>query len=95
MPPPVSIDKYSNVLKCRLKEVIEICSSISTIHANSAYDVAFVFHINTLEFEIPNRSGMSRVFYTRYRYDDADRLHEVYCHLYYPFSNIGVESYPY
>jgi hypothetical protein len=93
-PPPVSIESYSNVLKCKLAEVFELCSLSTTINACSVKDLAFVFHIDTLEHELPNCAGMSRTFYTRYRYDHLDRLLKVDCHLHYPFSNMVLESFP-
>jgi len=61
-PPPVPIESYSNVLKCRIKELFEVHSSSSTIRKESVKDVAFVFHINILENDHPNCAGMSRVF---------------------------------
>jgi hypothetical protein len=62
--PPVSIEFYSNVLKCRLKEVFEVRSSSTRINKKIVKDIAFVFHINVLEYDLPNCAGMSRVFYT-------------------------------
>ncbi len=93
-PPPVSIDSYSNVLKCRLTEVYELSSSLSTIGSNLVIDLAFVFHIDALEYDVPNCAGMSQVFYTRYRYDDANQLVQVYCRQHSPFSNAISESFP-
>jgi hypothetical protein len=93
-PPPVPINSYSNVLKCRLTEVYELSSSFSTIDSNLVMDLAFVFHIDALEYDVLNCAGMSRVFYTRYRYDDANQLVQVYCHQHTPFSNIISKSFP-
>jgi hypothetical protein len=73
-PPPVSTESYSKVLKCRLEEVFELCSSSTTINVHSVKELAFVFHIDTVEHDLPNCAGMSRTFYAQYRYDDADRL---------------------
>jgi hypothetical protein len=64
------------------------------IHKNVVQDIAFVFHINDLEYNLPNCAGMSRVFYTRYRYDDSNRLHEVDCRHHSAFSTAVLEPYP-
>lgn len=93
-PPPIAIDKYVNVHKCRLTEVSEICSSSSTIHVNDVKDIAFVFHVDTLEVDLPNCAGMCRVFYTRYFYDDENGLKLVDCRNHAPFSNILPDSFP-
>jgi hypothetical protein len=93
-PPHVSIELYSNVLKCRLKEVLEVRSSSCMIHKNVVQDIAFVFHINDLEYNLPNCAGMSRVFYTRYSYDESNRLIDVDCRNHFPFSTAVLEPYP-
>jgi hypothetical protein len=82
------------VLKCRLTEVIEVRSSLTTIDVNAVIDIAFVFHSNTLEHEYPNCAGMHRVFYTRYHYNTRDVLVAVDCRLHFPFSRIVLDSYP-
>jgi len=72
VPPPIPIESYRNTLKCRLMEVLEVRSLLTTIHINTVQDIAFVFHINIIEHECPNCAGMSRVFYTRYQCNDRD-----------------------
>jgi hypothetical protein len=94
LPPPLPIEEYTNVSKCQFTEVHEVSSSISTIHVNAVKDVAFVFHPDVLEYEIPNCAGMSRVFYTRYQYDDEDRLVKVDSRCHSSFSNVSSESFP-
>jgi hypothetical protein len=74
--------------------VHEVSSSQSTISINAVKDIVFVFHPDVLEYELPNCVGMSRVFYTRYQYDNESRLVEVDCHCHLPFSNVTVESFP-
>lgn len=93
-PPPVSLELYSNVIKCRLKELLEVCSSATTINKRFVKDIAFVFHIDNLEYDLPNCAGMSRVFYTRYHYDDSNRLQQVDCRHHSAFSTVVLESYP-
>jgi hypothetical protein len=92
-PPPVPIETYSNTLKCRLTEVLEVRSSSSTINVNAVKDIAFVFHINVVEHEYPNCAGMSRVFYTRYQYNDRDVLVVVDSRVHCPFSCVVLDSY--
>lgn len=64
------------------------------IHKNVVQDIAFVFHINDLEYNLPNCAGMSRVFYTRYSYDESNRLIDVDCRNHFPFSTAVLEPYP-
>ncbi len=94
MLPPNPIESYSNVLSSRLTEVLEVRSSLGTIHVDAVKDIAFVFHINILEHEYPNCAGMSRVFYTQYQYNTRDRLVAVDCQVHFPFSCIVLDSYP-
>ena len=63
-PPPLPFSSHSNLLKCRITEIIEDCCTTSTIHVLDIRDVAFVFHAKTFENEFVNCAGMSRVFYT-------------------------------
>jgi hypothetical protein len=65
--PSLPMDIYSNLVKCRVKEVVEDCASIDTINVSEIIDVAFVFHANTLEKEYVNCAGMSRSFFTHYQ----------------------------
>jgi hypothetical protein len=94
VPPPVPMEKYSNLLKCRLSEVCELCSSTTTINIDMVKDIAFVFHVDTLEYDLPNCAGMSRVFYTRYRYSRDNNLVAVDCRQHTPFSYIVPDSFP-
>lgn len=65
-PPPVPIESYSNVLKCCLTEFLEVYSSLTTIDVSAVKDIiAFVFHINILELEYTNCTGISKVFYAQ------------------------------
>jgi len=65
--PSLPLDVCSNLVKSRVKEVVEDCASIDTINVGDIIDVAFVFHANTLEKEYVNCAGMSRVFFTCYQ----------------------------
>jgi hypothetical protein len=94
LPPPLPIESYTNMLKCQFTEVHEISSAISTVSVNAVKDIAFVFHPDVLEYDLPNCGGMSRVFYTRYRYDNENRLVQVDRRRHSPFSNITSESFP-
>ncbi len=49
VPPPMAIEKYSNLLKCRLSEVSQLCSSTTTINIDMVNDITFVFHMDTLD----------------------------------------------
>jgi len=60
------MEMYTNIFKCKLTEVHEVFSSTSTISIDAVKDIAFVFHLDVLEYEVPNCAGMVRVFYTRY-----------------------------
>ena len=54
VPPPVPMEKYSNLLKCRLSEVSELCSSTTTIkNIDMVKDTAFIFYVDTLEYDLP------------------------------------------
>jgi hypothetical protein len=64
LPSPLHIESYSNLLKCRIKEVFEVCSPLVTIKIRDIHDIAFVFHADKLEKEYVNCAGMKRVFYT-------------------------------
>jgi len=94
LPPPVSSDAFTNLIKCQIKEVIEDFSTVSQITVFHVLDLAFVFHANILEMQYLNCAGMVRVFFTRYRFKDSIfsplnfRLHS-------PFSNVYAESYFY
>jgi hypothetical protein len=90
----VSMELYNGVVKCRLEEVFEVRSSLSTINHSLVKDIAFVFHFNVLEYDLPNCAGMSRVFYTRFHYDRSNRLQEVDCRHHSPFSTVVLDSYP-
>jgi hypothetical protein len=92
-PPPLPFPSYGNLLKCRIKEVVEDCSTNSVINVCDVRDVAFVFHAKALENDFVNCAGMSRVFYTRYRLLNGV-LSAVDHHVFLPFSRVCVESYP-
>jgi hypothetical protein len=57
--PSLPLDKYKNLVKCRVKEVVEDCTTMETINVCNIIDVAFVFHANTLEKEYVNCAGMT------------------------------------
>jgi hypothetical protein len=94
LPPPVSSDAFTNLIKCQIKEVIEDFSTVSQITVFHVLDLAFVFHANILETQYLNCAGMVRVFFTCNRFKDSIfsplnfRLHS-------PFSNVYAESYFY
>jgi len=92
MPPPLSINDYSNLVKCRVKEVVEDRSYCSRISVDKVHDVAFVFHQDTLERTYINCSRMRHVYFTRF-YLQGNRLGKVDCHLHLPFSTTCIESY--
>jgi hypothetical protein len=95
LPNPLSVEDYGNLVKCRVKEVCEICSvSSASISVNDVVDLAFVFHADTLEKEYVNCAGMIRVFFTRYRCQRDGRLVLVTEHAHAPFSRYAMESFP-
>ncbi len=57
--PPLYVDLYGNLLKCRMMEVMEDCSTVSLINVCDVQDLAFVFHANALEKEFINCAGMT------------------------------------
>jgi hypothetical protein len=65
-PPTVPIDAYNNTVQCHLTEVFEVRSFPITINRACVRDIAFVFHINSLERVFPDCSGMTRVFFIRF-----------------------------
>jgi hypothetical protein len=93
-PPLILMERYTSIFKCKLTEVHKVMSSTSTIHINAVKDIAFVFHLDVLEHELPNCAGMSRVFYTWYHYDIGNRLVSVDCCHHFLFSNIISENFP-
>jgi len=66
LPAPVDLDSFSNLLKCRIKEVFDDCSSLLVINIFDIHDLAFMFHATTLEKHFVNCAGMTHVFFTRY-----------------------------
>jgi hypothetical protein len=94
LPPPLRMEAYSNLLKCRIQEVFEVCSSLATINIRDIHDLAFVFHADKIEKEYVNCAGMKRVFYTRYRCHADGTFVLVDCRIHIPFSNLYIESYP-
>lgn len=60
-PSPVSNDGFINLVKCQVKEVFELASTV-TLHVCYIVDLAFVFHAVTLEKQFLNCAGMERVF---------------------------------
>lgn len=92
--PPLHVDLYGNLLKCRMMEVVEDCSTVSLINVCDVRDLAFVFHANTLEEEFINCAGMTRVYYTRYRLCMNGSLAVIDNRFHLPFSKVCVESYP-
>ena len=75
--PLLSAQTHRNVQLCKIVEVTERVLSISEISTNLVTDLAFVFHADTLENDLVDCAGMSRVFYTRYKYDCNDNLVEL------------------
>jgi len=71
LPPPVSSDAFTNLIKCQIKEVIEDFSTVSQITVFHVLDLAFVFHANILETQYLNCAGMVRVFFTCNRFKDS------------------------
>jgi hypothetical protein len=94
LPTPVHVDTFRNVVKCRIKEVFEDCSSVVVINIYAIRNLAFVFHAVTLEKKLVNCAGMTRVFFTQYCLLGNHRLEAVDCHVHSPFSSTYVESYP-
>ncbi len=91
-PSPVSNDGFINLVKCQVKEVFELASTV-TLHVCYIVDLAFVFHAVTLEKQFLNCAGMERVFFIRYRFQD-NRFSVVQVHQHSPFSKAYAESYP-
>ena len=91
-PPTVPIEIYNNVFQCKVQELFEVRSSFETIRIGSILDIAFVFHIQTLESKLPNCAGMTRVFFVRYFYDNG--LVELHSNDHAPFSQVIIDSYP-
>jgi len=48
-PPPILMERYTNIFKCKLTKVQMVLSSTSTIHVNEVKDIAFAFHFDVLE----------------------------------------------
>jgi hypothetical protein len=94
LPAPVDLDSFSNLLKCRIKEVFDDCSSLLVINIFDIHDLAFMFHATTLEKHFVNCAGMTHVFFTRYCLLGSQRVVLVDYHIHSPFSNSYVESYP-
>jgi hypothetical protein len=61
MPPLSSL--YNNLIKCQIKEVTERMLAIGTIRTSQVKDICFVFHAVTIEYDIVNCAGMTRVFF--------------------------------
>ncbi len=93
--PLLSAQTHRNVQLCKIVEVTERVLSISEISTNLVTDLAFVFHADTLENNLVDCAGMSRVFYTRYKYDCNDNLMKLRPCQVAPFSRFGLyDSYP-
>jgi hypothetical protein len=93
-PPPPAMNDYSNLLKCRSKEVCELRSEMAAINTNGIVDIAFIFHADTLEKEFINCAGMNRVYFTCYQYQPDGRLSYINRHAHSPFSLTTIESFP-
>lgn len=89
-PPTVPIDTYNNTVQCHLTEVFEVRSSPITINRACVRDIAFVFHINSLERAFPNCSGMTRVFFIRFFFT----MTTIGCLRYIRVSSLGVKITP-
>lgn len=87
LPSPLRMESYSNLLKCHIKEVFEVCTPLVSIKIRDSHDISFVFHANTLEKEYVNCAGMKRVFYTCYRVHSDGEFLGVDCQFLIPFSN--------
>jgi hypothetical protein len=74
VPPPIQVDEYIFLKKCRLMEVSELCYSSATIMVDLVKDISFVFHADQLEEEVLNCAGMTRVYFTRYSYHMDNRV---------------------
>ena len=94
MPAPLSIDSYSNVLRCHIKEVFEDCTTSSAVSIVDVKDVAFVFHPDTLEKHHVSCHGMIRVYFTCFHLNQDSTFSYVNIHNHYPFSSVCCESYP-
>jgi hypothetical protein len=94
LPPPLALTDYDNVLKCRIKEVCEMCSELCDISINDITDIAFVFHVDTLQRDFMNCAGMSRVYFTRYRCRRDGTLSYFHGQMHSPFSMSTIESFP-
>jgi hypothetical protein len=57
-------------------------------------DIAFVFHADTLEKEFFTCAGMTRVYFTRYKYQPYSRLLYINHHNHSPLSLTTMESFP-
>jgi hypothetical protein len=51
LPPRLRMEAYSNLLKCRIQEVFDVCSSLVTISIRDIRNLAFVFHADKIEKE--------------------------------------------
>jgi hypothetical protein len=94
IPPPVGVEANSNLFKCRVKEAFEDCRTLALINVRDVKDLAFVFHADTLEKQYVNCAGMTRVYFTRYRFHHDGRPELIDCRVHAPFSSTYVESYP-
>jgi hypothetical protein len=50
-------------VKCRKNKVFDDCSTLAVINIFDIHDLAFVFHAFTLEKQVVNCAGMTRVFF--------------------------------
>ncbi len=93
-PASIPVEEYVFVQKCRLLEVSEVSYTSSAITADLVKDISFVFHIDTLHEELPNCAGMSRVFFTRFKYYAANSMASVLRQNHCPFSSYVADSFP-
>jgi hypothetical protein len=94
LPPLLDESDYPNVKMCGITECFDISSAVSILLIADIQDIAWVFHIDTLEHYWVNCAGMSRVFYVQYRYDQDLNWSKVLRNDHSPFSTASSQSYP-
>jgi len=93
LPPTLNSSMYPNVTLCQLIECFEVVNYYSTIETVYIVDLAFIFHVDTVEHHWVNCCGMVRVFFTQFKYIN-DQWISVSGQHHSPFCYDYGESYP-
>jgi hypothetical protein len=94
LPPLLDNSCYPNISLYGMNECFDMPSLVSVIHISSIMDLAFVFHVDTLEHYWVTCAGMVRVYYIQYRYNANLEWIGVPFLDHSPFAISGSQSYP-